>query len=204
MRAMATGKLNLPVTRASSPDDAPGQLQTARNGADVMRCFALHHCPHVWPCAHQLTNHRAHERFEGYEGAHWVAREHDHWNSIMAYQSEALRLSWLHGDLGEVAGTHLGHHCFDDVVVSLTDSARCQDQVSAQQLISYQPFELMAIITDLSDSEYLGACCLCGGGKQVGVGVEDLLLVAELEPWIHQLRPSGDHDNPRPGANLHL
>src|SRR4029453_13907405 len=62
----------------------------------------------------------------------------------------------------------------------------------------------MAIITDLSDSEYLGACCLCGGSKQVGVGVEDLLLIAELEPWIHQLRPSGDHDNPRPGANLHL
>src|SRR6187551_951211 len=52
MRAVATGKFNLPVTRAASPDDAPGQLQTARNGVDVPRSFALHNCPHVRSRAH--------------------------------------------------------------------------------------------------------------------------------------------------------
>src|SRR5215217_4417410 len=204
MGTVSTGKLHLPVSQASGPDDAPGQLQTTRNGLHVMGRCAFHHRPHVRASTDQLANDRAYEGLERHEGTHRVAGKHDHRNSIMADQSEALRLAWLHGDLCKVAGTHLWHHRLHDVEVALTDSACCQDQVRAQQLISDQPFEFIAIVTYLSDSEHLSIRRLGGSCQQVRVRVVDLLLAAELNPWIHQLRSSGDHHHSRTRPDLYL
>ena len=130
------------------------------------RRLASHDCPHIRSRAHQLADDRAYERFKGNERTHRVAREHDHRDSVIADQSKALRLARLHGDLGEVARTHLRHHSFDNVEVALTDSARGQDQIGTQQLITDQLLERVAIITDLSDSEDLGACGFDGGRQQ--------------------------------------
>ena len=64
--------------------------------------------------------------------------------------------------------------------------------------------ELARIVADLTDPEHLGACRLGRRRQQVGVRVEDLLLVAQRQTRIDQLRAGGDHHHPRPRSDQHL
>ena len=167
-----------------------------------MRRLAPHYFPHIGPRPVSLRMTGRTNASKETNALTGIARQHDHRDPVIADQSKALRLTRLHGHLGKVTRAHLRHHGFDNVEVALTDSARRQDQIGSQQLIGDQSLERVAIITDLSDSEDLGACSLHGSRQHVGVRVEDLLLVAELEPWINQLGSGGDHHHPRSRSDL--